>query len=90
MYPIANVIIAAGFKFEDVENIQEKVENAERIQDSFREKWKCKCITDQHICDDLIDYDKLPNWIKNAIKDERLRIQHLIKNEQRNKLSRVA
>lgn len=78
-YPIVNVIIAAGFKFEDVENIQETDENVNSIKKSFKEKWEQKSITDEQICNDLFDYNKVPDWIKTTLENERSEIQHLIK-----------
>ena len=69
--PIVNIIIDAGLDYENMESIDNTPDNVKKIKQSFRKKWEEKAITDEEICNDLFDYNGAPDWIKEAIEQER-------------------
>ena len=77
--PIYNIISSAGLDPENMQSIESSESNVTKIKNALRGKWEDKTINDDDICNDSIAYTGAPDWIKKAIEQERLVIQHEIK-----------
>jgi hypothetical protein len=77
--PVYNIINYAGLDPKNMGNIQNSPTNVNKIKNSLRGMWVNRIINDNTICQDLIDYTGAPDWIREAIDQERLAIQGEIK-----------